>query len=342
MKRILITGGSGFIGSALIRHVINHTDDIVMNIDINTYASSEDSLLSIEGSARYFFNKINICNQESIKEIFKEFKPDIIMHLAAESHVDRSISSPLEFINTNIIGTFVLLEEFRSYHHHINNKSIFHHISTDEVFGDLKGKDEYFVEDTSYDPSSPYSASKASSDHLARAWSRTYKLPIVITNCSNNYGPFQFPEKLIPLMVFNALNNKHLTVYGDGSAIRDWLFVDDHVKALYKIVNTFKEGCETYVIGGMNQKTNLDVIHHICDILDQIKPKENNTSYKDQIVFVKDRPGHDEKYAIDPSKLNKQLNWMPEESFESGLNKTVQWYIDNMDWLKKFINRSLI
>jgi dTDP-glucose 4,6-dehydratase len=337
MKKIMITGGSGFIGSALIRHVIKNTNDTVMNIDINTYASSKDSLLSVEGNERYFFKKINICDQAKVKEIFKEFKPDIIMHLAAESHVDRSIKSPIDFINTNIIGTFILLEEFRFYYYNQNKNSIFHHISTDEVFGDLNDKDDYFVEDTPYDPSSPYSASKASSDHLARSWSRTYDLPIVITNCSNNYGPFQFPEKLIPLMIFNAINKKDLSIYGDGSAIRDWLYVDDHVKALYKIVTNFKEGCETYVIGGMNQKTNIEVVNEICSILDTLKPNKDSSSYKDQIVFIKDRPGHDKKYAIDPAKINNKFGWKPEESFESGLLKTIKWYMDNLSWVEKVI-----
>jgi len=335
MNKILVTGGSGFIGSALIRYIINNTDDMVINVDINTYASSEDSLSSINNSDRYFFRKDNICDQKAINKIIHEYKPDIFMHLAAESHVDKSISTPIEFINTNIIGTYIMLEEFRAYNKNHNENAIFHHISTDEVFGDLDGKEDYFVEETPYDPSSPYSASKASSDHLARAWSRTYNLPIVITNCSNNYGPYQFPEKLIPLTIYNALNSKNLTIYGDGSAIRDWLYVNDHVKALYKIVTSFKEGCETYVIGGMNQKNNLDVINSICNILDELVPLNNNQSYKQQIVFVEDRPGHDKKYAIDPKKINEKIGCTPEESFESGLFKTVNWYIDNMDWVKK-------
>ncbi len=337
--KILITGGAGFIGSALVRFLINETDSTVINVDKLTYAGNLHSLEGIAESERYFFEKVDICDAAAIERIFIQYQPDRVMHLAAESHVDRSITSSADFIQTNIIGTHVLLEASRLYWKALlaerQQNFRFHHISTDEVYGDLDNSGEFFTETTPYAPSSPYSASKASSDHLVRAWHRTYGLPVVVTNCSNNYGPFQFPEKLIPLIIENALAGKSLPVYGDGSQIRDWLYVEDHVRALYQVLLKGKIG-ETYNIGGHNEKKNIEVVHKICDLLDEFKPEkpEGLNSYRDLITFVKDRPGHDKRYAIDASKIAKDLNWKPLESFESGISKTVKWYLENSKWVK--------
>lgn len=340
--KILVTGGAGFIGSAVVRHIINNTKDSVLNVDKLTYAGNLESLKTIEKSEQYNFAKVDICDAQALKEAFFNFKPDAVMHLAAESHVDRSIMGPSDFIQTNIVGTYTLLEVAREYWNSLeeDKKSAFrfHHISTDEVYGDLPHPDEVngskeelplFTEQTPYAPSSPYSASKASSDHLVRAWLRTYGLPTIITNCSNNYGPYHFPEKLIPLVILNALEGKKLPVYGKGDQIRDWLYVEDHARALYKVVTEGEVG-ETYNIGGHNEKQNLEVVKTICTILDELVPKESN--YSEQITFVNDRPGHDRRYAIDSSKMSKELNWTPMETFETGLRKTVQWYLDNQAW----------
>jgi len=340
--KILITGGAGFIGSALIRYCIQDLNIEVLNIDKLTYAGNLNSLNSVSDSDNYTFAKIDICDYEMLESLMQDFKPDAIMHLAAESHVDRSIDSPKVFINSNIIGTFNLLEISRKYFNTLeDSKKLifrFHHISTDEVYGDLLGTDELFTEQTPYSPSSPYSASKASADHLARAWSRTYELPVIITNCSNNYGPFHFPEKLIPHVILNALNGKPLPIYGDGLQIRDWLFVEDHVKALIKVLTKGEIG-ETYNIGGHNEKTNIEVVENICDLLEELAPEKpaGVSNYRDLITFVKDRPGHDLRYAIDASKIERELGWVPEETFESGLRKTVQWYLDNCQWWEKVL-----
>lgn len=343
-KNIIVTGGAGFIGSALVRHIINNTDDNVAVIDKLTYAGNLDSLSSVSNSDRYKFYKCDICDRQSIDKIFKEFSPDIVMNLAAESHVDRSIDSPMDFIQTNVIGTYTMLEVSKAYFYSLNQDKksnfIFHHISTDEVYGDLHGSDDFFREDTPYAPSSPYSASKASSDHLVRAWYRTYGLPTIVTNCSNNYGPYHFPEKLIPLVILRAIDGKPLPVYGTGAQIRDWLYVEDHVKALY-IVATKGKPSETYNIGGNNEKKNIEVVNKICEILDEVKPREDKKSYKEQITFVSDRPGHDMRYAIDASKIKKELGWQPEETFETGIKKTVLWYLDNIDgWCKRVLDGS--
>ena len=341
MKTILITGGCGFIGSALIRHLITNNEFKVINIDKLTYAGNLESLESISTNKNYFFEYADICDEKKILKIFQKYQPNVVMHLAAESHVDRSISNPGEFIQTNVIGTFNLLnaslEHFNSLDDMQKNSFRFHHISTDEVYGDLKDGD-YFTEITSYAPSSPYSASKASSDHLVRAWHRTYDLPVVITNCSNNYGPYHFPEKLIPHIILNALGGKKLPIYGDGSQVRDWLYVDDHVKALIKVALEGVVG-ETYNIGGNNEKKNIEVVHLICDLLDELYPSKNPKikTYKQLICFVEDRAGHDTRYAIDASKIQKELNWKPEETFESGLKKTVRWYLDNEPWWQKIL-----
>ena len=339
MKKILVTGGAGFIGSALIRFLISEKSVSVLNVDKLTYAGNLQSLASINDSERYQFSQTDICDAEKISELMNSFQPDIIMHLAAESHVDRSIDGPSEFMQTNIIGTYTLLEAARFYWQSLSEEKKatfkFHHISTDEVYGDLADSGLLFTESTSYDPSSPYSASKASSDHLVRAWHRTYGLPAVITNCSNNYGPYHFPEKLIPLVILNALEGKSLPVYGDGSQIRDWLFVEDHAKALFKVALEGTSG-ETYNIGGHNEKSNIEVVKAICTILDELKPNniDGISSYKDLIVFVQDRPGHDVRYAIDASKIEQELGWRPDESFETGLRKTVTWYLNNLAWCK--------
>lgn len=335
---ILITGGAGFIGSALIRYLIKNTDHQILNIDKLTYAGNLESLVEVESNPNYAFQKTDICDAAAIEQSFSEFQPDLIMHLAAESHVDRSIDGPAEFINTNIVGTYTLLEASRKYwqslSQHKKSQFKFHHISTDEVYGDLEGTTDLFTESTPYAPSSPYSASKASSDHLVRAWYRTYGLPIVITNCSNNYGPYHFPEKLIPLVILNALDGKALPIYGKGNQIRDWLYVEDHAKALYKVVMEGTIG-ETYNIGGHNEKQNIEVVKTICHILDVLKPQSNNQPYEELITFVEDRPGHDLRYAIDASKIKNDLGWTPEESFESGIRKTVEWYLNNLDWCRR-------
>ncbi|KTD34009.1 dTDP-glucose 4,6-dehydratase [Legionella israelensis] len=338
--KILVTGGAGFIGSALIRHIIHRTLDTVINVDKLTYAGNLLSLESVMESERYFFEKVDICSFEEMQRIFKHHQPDAVMHLAAESHVDRSIEHSLSFIKTNVLGTHVLLEAARVYWQGLPEKRKqtfrFHHISTDEVFGDLEDSSALFKETTAYDPSSPYSASKASSDHLVRAWYRTYGLPVLITNCSNNYGPCQFPEKLIPLMILNALDGKPLPVYGNGQQIRDWLYVDDHVEALYLVLNKGVIG-ETYNIGGHNEKTNIDVVHNICTLLEDLaacKPA-GTKKYSDLITFVSDRPGHDQRYAIDASKIQNDLGWAPKETFASGLRKTIEWYLQNPVWVNR-------
>ena len=336
--RVLITGGAGFIGSAVIRHIIQNTDDTVCNVDKLTYAGNLDSLLDVENNDRYRFEKIDICDAKALARVIATFQPEAVMHLAAESHVDRSIDGPAAFIQTNIVGTYQLLEACRQYWNtlpnDLKNNFRFHHISTDEVYGDLEGTTDLFTEQTPYAPSSPYSASKASSDHLVRAWHRTYGLPIVITNCSNNYGPYHFPEKLIPLVILNALELKPLPVYGNGEQIRDWLFVEDHARALYAVLTKGKIG-ETYNIGGHNEKKNIEVVNSICELLDEIQPRLDFLSYKSLITFVKDRPGHDLRYAIDASKIKSELGWVPQESFESGLRKTVNWYLTHREWCER-------
>lgn len=359
--KILVTGGAGFIGSAVIRQIINSTQDEVINLDKLTYAGNLESLKSVSNNKRYTFEQVDICNRVELDRVFNTYKPDAVMHLAAESHVDRSITGPAEFIQTNIVGTYNLLEAAREYWNTLENDAKqsfrFHHISTDEVYGDLPHPDDVkgeagnvkgeigtshlafnnsqglplFTEQTSYAPSSPYSASKASSDHLVRAWLRTYGFPTIVTNCSNNYGPYHFPEKLIPLVILNALEGKELPIYGKGDQIRDWLYVEDHARALFKVVTEGKVG-ETYNIGGHNEKQNIEVVQTICSILDELVPKKSN--YSEQITYVSDRPGHDRRYAIDSSKMSNELGWIPNETFETGLRKTVQWYLDNQSWCK--------
>ena len=335
--RILITGGAGFIGSAVVRHLLENSNLNIVNIDKLTYAGNLESLPQDIKAERYLFEKIDICDHDALLRVFSKYKPRYVMHLAAESHVDRSIDDASDFIRTNVMGTYTLLEVARKYFETLTSEDRdcfrFHHISTDEVYGDLNGTNNLFVETTAYAPSSPYSASKASSDHLVRAWGRTYGLPFIISNCSNNYGPYQFPEKLIPHVILSALAGKPLPIYGDGSQIRDWLFVDDHAKALVKVVTTGLVG-ETYNIGGHNEKTNLEVVQAICDLLEDLaadKPS-NVMNYRDLITFVSDRPGHDARYAVDASKIYRDLGWEPSENFESGLRKTVQWYLDNVNW----------
>ena len=336
--RLLITGGAGFIGSALIRHLLNHTEHQVLNLDKLTYAGNLESLASVAANPRYRFVQADIADSTAVSRALDEFQPDAIMHLAAESHVDRSIDGPAAFIQTNIVGTYALLEATRSYWMQLEpvRKAAFrfHHISTDEVYGDLHGADELFTERTPYAPSSPYSASKAASDHLVRAWQRTYGLPVLLSNCSNNYGPYHFPEKLIPLVILNALDGKPLPVYGNGQQVRDWLYVEDHARALLKVVSEGKVG-ETYNIGGHNEQKNLHVVESICALLDELAPRQSGGSYKEQISFVSDRPGHDLRYAIDASKIERELGWKPEETFASGLRKTVHWYLDNLDWCRR-------
>jgi len=344
MNKYLVTGGAGFIGSSLVRNLMGKEQCDVLNIDKLTYAGNLDNLKLVESKSGYQFHQMDIVDKESLDKIIVDYEPDYIMHLAAESHVDRSIDDPSAFISTNIIGTYNLLESVRNYLGKIPTKKAekfrFHHISTDEVFGSL-GSEGFFTEETKYDPSSPYSSSKASSDHLVRAWNRTYDLPIVITNCSNNYGPFQFPEKLIPLMIINALNGKPLPVYGNGLQVRDWLYVDDHTDALIEVVLNGKIG-ETYNIGGRCEKTNIELVQLICEILSQelIKKGSNKKDLKDQIIFVDDRPGHDQRYAINSSKISNELGWKPKESIESGLEKTINWYLENESWYQKIINQS--
>lgn len=377
--KILVTGGAGFIGSAVIRHIIHNTQDSVVNLDKLTYAGNLESLLEVSENERYAFEQVDICDAAELKRVFTEHQPDAVMHLAAESHVDRSIDGPAEFIQTNIVGTYNLLEAARAYWNELDEERKqafrFHHISTDEVYGDLphpsdvkseelSEKGEYtspltpnplplFTEETPYEPSSPYSASKASSDHLVRAWLRTYGFPTLVTNCSNNYGPYHFPEKLIPLVILNALEGKDLPIYGKGDQIRDWLYVEDHARALYKVVTEGEIG-ETYNIGGHNEKTNLEVVETICAILDELVPRnESNvrsegsgvksedtptsplTPYSSLITHVTDRPGHDRRYAIDATKIANELNWQPIETFETGIRKTVQWYLDNQQWCQR-------
>lgn len=334
MRKILVTGGAGFIGSAVVRHIIQNTQDSVVNVDKLTYAGNLESLTEVAGNPRYAFEQVDICDRAELDRVFAQHRPDAVMHLAAESHVDRSIDSAGKFIQTNIVGTFNLLEAARAYWQQMPSEKHeafrFHHISTDEVYGDLHGTDDLFTETTPYAPSSPYSASKASSDHLVRAWLRTYGLPTIVTNCSNNYGPYHFPEKLIPLMILNALDGKPLPVYGDGMQIRDWLFVEDHARALYQLVSKGVAG-ETYNIGGHNEKTNLEVVKTICALLEELAPDKpaGVARYEDLITFVQDRPGHDARYAVDTAKIRRDLGWQPLETFESGLRKTVQWYLDN-------------
>lgn len=336
LVKILVTGGAGFIGSAVIRHIIANTIDFVVNVDKLTYAGNLESLQSVDQDPRYAFEHVDICSREELDRVFREHQPDAVMHLAAESHVDRSISGPSEFIQTNIFGTYSLLEAARAYWSGLDEprKSAFrfHHISTDEVYGDLEGPEDLFTETTPYQPSSPYSASKASSDHLVRAWARTYGLPTLLTNCSNNYGPFHFPEKLIPLVILNALEGKPLPIYGKGDQIRDWLFVEDHARALYKVVSEGEVG-ETYNIGGHNEKQNLEVVRTVCELLDELCPDSKFSPHFNLVTYVTDRPGHDVRYAIDASKIQRELGWVPEETFESGIRKTVEWYLGNAEWV---------
>lgn len=346
----LVTGGAGFIGSAVVRELLTQTHNTVVNLDKLTYAGNLESIPETLIADNYIFEQVDICDRAEVTRVLEQYQPDIIMHLAAESHVDRSIDGPGEFIQTNVTGTYTILEAARVYWSSLSEEKragfIFHHISTDEVYGDLLHPDEtderplpLFTEKTPYAPSSPYSSSKASSDHLVRSWHRTYGLPTVVTNCSNNYGPYHFPEKLIPHIILNALAGKSLPIYGDGSQIRDWLYVEDHAKALVKVATSGKVG-ETYNIGGHNEKRNIDVVRVICDLLDELRPNKpkNIASYRDLIVFVKDRPGHDRRYAIDASKIQRELGWVPEESFETGVRKTVQWYLNNESWWQRVLS----
>lgn len=345
--KIIVTGGAGFIGSAVVRYIINNTQDEVINVDKLTYAGNLQSLNSVSNNERYHFEQIDICDRQALDRVFVQYQPDAVMHLAAESHVDRSIDGPAEFIQTNIIGTYNILEATRNYWYNLTKDKKeafrFHHISTDEVYGDLHGTDNLFTETTPYAPSSPYSASKASSDHLVRAWLRTYGLPTIVTNCSNNYGPYHFPEKLIPLIILNALEGKALPVYGDGSQIRDWLYVEDHARALYKVITEGQVG-ETYNIGGHNERTNIEVVKTVCTILDELRPNHPNgiAQYQELIQFVTDRPGHDYRYAIDASKIANELGWKPQETFESGIRKTVEWYLANQNWCNSIKDGSYV
>ena len=330
---ILVTGGAGFIGSAVVRFLIEETGHRVVNLDKLTYAGNLESLAAVADHPRYAFEQADVADRAALDRILARHRPDKIMHLAAESHVDRSIDGPADFIQTNLVGTFTLLEASRAYWSALprETRDLFrlHHISTDEVYGDLGSSDALFTEETAYSPSSPYSASKAGADHLVRAWHRTYGLPVVLTNCSNNYGPYHFPEKLIPLIILNALDGKPLPVYGQGDQIRDWLFVEDHARALLTVLEHGHVG-ETYNIGGHNEQRNLDVVRSICQLLDEWHPRA--TRYEEQIVHVPDRPGHDIRYAIDAGKIERELGWTPRETFDSGLRKTVRWYLDNRDW----------
>jgi dTDP-glucose 4,6-dehydratase len=342
VKNILVTGGAGFIGSALVRHLIAETPHRVLNVDALTYAGNLSSLAAVAPSDRYSFAKVDIRDQHAMATLIAEFRPDVVTHLAAESHVDRSIDGPAAFIDTNIVGTFSLLSTVRDYWQGLDGAARdafrFHHISTDEAFGAL-GESGMFSEDTPYDPRSPYSASKAASDHLVRAWHHSYGLPVLVTNCSNNYGPYHFPEKLIPLVIIKALSGADLPVYGNGSNVRDWLFVDDHVRAIACVFDAGVVG-ETYLIGGQSERRNIDVVHTICDILDRQHPRDDGKSYRAQIVFVTDRPGHDFRYAIDAGKLRRDLGWTPQESFETGMEKTVRWYLDNKAWWQPILDGS--
>lgn len=343
--KILVTGGAGFIGSAVVRHIIKDTKDEVLVVDCLTYAGNLESLTDVSDDPRYSFEQVNICDRVALDRVFAQHKPDAVMHLAAESHVDRSIDGPSAFMETNIIGTYTLLESTRQYWLELaaEKKSAFrfHHISTDEVYGDLHGTDDLFTETTPYAPSSPYSASKASSDHLVRAWHRTYGLPTMVTNCSNNYGPYHFPEKLIPLTILNAIAGKPLPVYGNGAQIRDWLYVEDHARALYKVVTTGVVG-ETYNIGGHNERKNIDVVKTICRLLDELVPSKlaGVDHYENLITYVTDRPGHDLRYAIDGAKIKRELGWQPQETFESGIRKTVEWYLNNKTWWQRVLDGS--
>lgn len=344
-KTFLVTGGAGFIGSAVVRHLIDNTEHRVVNVDKLTYAGNLNSLQSVSGSVRYTFEQADICDSSAMTKLFSKYQPDIVMHLAAESHVDRSINGPGDFIQTNIVGTYTLLEVARKYWSELSSdKKVafrFHHISTDEVYGDLHGTNDFFTETTPYAPSSPYSASKAGSDHLVRAWLRTFGLPTLVTNCSNNYGPFHFPEKLIPLMILNALAGKPLPVYGDGKQVRDWLYVEDHARALVCVATKGEIG-ETYNIGGHNEKENIEVVRTICSLLEEFAPNKpaGIKDYTDLITYVTDRPGHDIRYAIDAGKIQRELGWVPQESFETGLRKTVKWYLDNPSWWQAILDGS--
>jgi dTDP-glucose 4,6-dehydratase len=341
--KILVTGGAGFIGSAVVRHIIENTNDTVLNLDSLTYAGNLESIPEKHQTQRYRFEHVDICDFNELTRVFSDYRPDAVMHLAAESHVDRSIDGPSDFIQTNLVGTFNMLESARQYWENLSEKEKsafrFHHISTDEVYGDLEGTSDLFTEETPYAPSSPYSASKAGADHLVRAWGRTYGLPVVVTNCSNNYGPYHFPEKLIPHVILNALHGKPLPIYGNGNQIRDWLYVDDHARALYKVATEGGVG-ETYNIGGHNEKRNIDVVHTICELLEELVPNKPGgiTNYKDLITFVKDRPGHDVRYAIDASKIERELDWVPQETFETGMRKTVEWYLNNKVWWQRVLS----
>lgn len=348
--KILVSGGAGFIGSAVIRHIIQNTCDSVVNIDKLSYAGNLENLQGVCDSDRYAFEQLDICDRVQLDRVLAQHQPDAIMHLAAESHVDRSIEGPAAFIATNIVGTYTLLEATRNYWQALNGTRRtafrFHHISTDEVYGDLPHPDDsgmpLFTETTAYAPSSPYSASKASADHLVRAWMRTYGLPVLVTNCSNNYGPYHFPEKLIPLVIINALKGKPLPLYGKGDQIRDWLYVEDHAHALYQVITQGRVG-ETYNIGGHNEKQNIEVMRALCDVLQELSPPDASLPvkhYRELITHVQDRPGHDRRYAIDASKIERELGWTPGETFETGIRKTVQWYLDNLDWCQRVQNRS--
>jgi dTDP-glucose 4,6-dehydratase len=340
LKRILVTGGAGFIGSAVVRHIISSTADSVVVVDKLTYAGNLESLAGVADNERYAFEQVDICDRAALDRVFAQYQPDSVMHLAAESHVDRSIDGPAAFIETNVVGTYTMLEAARHYWQVLPEEKKqgfrFHHISTDEVFGDLHGTDDLFTETTPYAPSSPYSASKASSDHLVRAWLRTYGFPTVVTNCSNNYGPYHFPEKLIPLVILNAVSGKPLPVYGNGAQVRDWLYVEDHARALYQVVTEGVVG-ETYNIGGHNERKNIEVVHTICDLLEELAPNKPQgvANYRDLIAYVTDRPGHDMRYAIDAGKIERELGWLPQETFESGIRKTVSWYLSNETWWRR-------
>ena len=339
--RVLVTGGAGFIGSALVRHLIEEAGYEVLNLDKLTYAGVLESLAPVAGNGRYRFVQGDICDAALVGRLLDEFQPDVIAHLAAESHVDRSIDNPGEFIQTNVVGTFTMLERALDYWRRLDAgrqaRFRFHHVSTDEVYGSL-GDEGFFTEETPYDPRSPYSASKASSDHLARAWSHTFGLPVLVTNCSNNYGPYHFPEKLIPLIILRAISGEPLPVYGDGSNVRDWLFVEDHARALRRVFERGIPG-ETYNIGGNSERRNIDVVKTICATLDRLRPRQAGGSYSEQITFVTDRPGHDQRYAIDATKMRDELGWQPEVSFEEGIEKTVKWYLERNDWWQPIIDR---